>query len=219
MKDDIRPLTPGQREIMAKIGAPELTAANIAHGIPHDKREQRCQAVGGNAEGQVPTTALDEQRVSREAIRPPGSGADELEYWRGNAMHYHGLCVALEDEIDCYNIALEHKNAYIRRHTEWLEKANRELDELRAAHGGAIVAQGRAVEMMEDAERKLRICLRALDLLRRDSKSPDFVKVYCALIEDEISSGGGGAEQAGDEQGESQSGARSATGEASDQSL
>lgn len=26
-------------------------------GIPHDKGEQRCQAVGGNAEGKVPTTA------------------------------------------------------------------------------------------------------------------------------------------------------------------
>ncbi len=36
------------------------------------------------------------------------------------------------------------------------------------------------------AEQKLGICLRALDLLRRDSKSPDFVKVYCALIEDNI---------------------------------
>lgn len=73
-----------------------------------------------------------------------------------------------------------------------------------------------SAEVADDAEQKLRICLRALDLLRRDSKSPDFVKVYCALIEDEVhSSGGGGAEQAGDEQGESQSGARSATGKLS----
>lgn len=51
-------------------------------------------------------------------------------------------------------------------------------------------------ERLESADRKLRICLRALDLLRRDSKSPDFVKVYCELIEREVdSSGGGGAER------------------------
>lgn len=50
------------------------------------------------------------------------------------------------------------------------------------------------------AERKLATCLRALDLLRRDSKSPDFVKVYCAVIEDELASlGGGGAERHGEE--------------------
>lgn len=96
--------------------------------IPHDKREPRCQAVGSDAEGKVPTTALTEHRVSREAIRPPGSGADELEYWRDNAMHYHGLCVALEDEIDMWELALEGKNAAIRRSTEWLEKANEQAE-------------------------------------------------------------------------------------------
>lgn len=131
MKDDIQPLTLGQQQIMARIGAPDVTDIPIgsaSKGIPHDKREQRCQAVSGDAEGQVPTTALTEQRVSREAIRPPGSGADELEYWRGNAMHYHGLCVALEDEIDMWELALEGKNAAIRRRTEWLEKANERAD-------------------------------------------------------------------------------------------
>lgn len=115
---------------MDRIGAPEIAIGDACKGIPHDKREQRGQAVSGDAEGQVPTPALDEQRVSREAIRPPGSGVDELEYWRANAMHYHGLCVALEDEIDCWNLALDGKNAYIRRHTEWLEKANGELRDL-----------------------------------------------------------------------------------------
>jgi hypothetical protein len=72
------------------------------------------------------------------------------------------------------------------------------LTKMREAHGAAIIAQAEAVARMEAAERKLRVCLRALDLLRRDSKSPDFVKVYCALIEDEISLGGGGAERQGD---------------------
>jgi hypothetical protein len=74
MKDDIQPLTPGQREIMAKIGAPELTAADIAHGIPHDKGEQRCQAVGGNAEGKVPTTAP--ASASESPGSNPAAGAD-----------------------------------------------------------------------------------------------------------------------------------------------
>lgn len=45
------------------------------NGIPHDKGEQRCQAVGGNAEGKVPTTAPDCASESREGIRPPGSDA------------------------------------------------------------------------------------------------------------------------------------------------
>ena len=130
MKEDIQPLTLGQQQIMDRIGAPEIAIGDACKGIPHDKREQRGQAVSGDAEGQVPTPALDEQRVSREAIRPPGSGVDELEYWRANAMHYHGLCVALEDEIDCWNLAIDGKNAYIRRHTEWLEKANDELRDL-----------------------------------------------------------------------------------------
>lgn len=96
--------------------------------MPPDKREQPRQAVGGDAEGKVPTAALDEQRVSREAIRPPGSGVDELEYWRGNAMHYHGLCVALEDEIDNYSLALDGKNACIRRRDEWLKEARERLE-------------------------------------------------------------------------------------------
>lgn len=45
------------------------------NGIPHDKGELRCQAVGGNAEGKVPTTAPVCASESREGIRPPGSDA------------------------------------------------------------------------------------------------------------------------------------------------
>lgn len=209
MKDDIQPLTPGQREIMAKIGSPELTAADIAHGIPHDEREQRCQAVSGDAEGKVPTTALDERRVSREAIRPPGSGVDELEYWRGNAMHYHGLCVALEDEIDNYILALDGKDACIRRRNEWLaeergrlEKAEQDKCGLAADALNArqllreFMAYVKCGQVPEDAH-----CVRLAKQLLRSAP----------LEASDSEAGGGGAEQAGDEQGESQSGARSAT--------
>jgi len=108
----------------------ELQASN---GIPNDKREQRCQAVAGNGEGKVPTTTLDEKRVSREAIRPPGSGEDELEYWRGNAMHYQGLCVLLEDEIDSYILAIEAKNLAMKKLKSELQADKERMDWLEAA--------------------------------------------------------------------------------------
>lgn len=41
------------------IPAPDPKAeGQTFHGIPHDQGEQRCQTVGGNAEGKVSTTAL-----------------------------------------------------------------------------------------------------------------------------------------------------------------
>ena len=43
--------------------------------IPNEKGEQQRQAVGGNAEGKVPTAAPACTPESREGIRPPGSGA------------------------------------------------------------------------------------------------------------------------------------------------
>lgn len=191
MKEDIQPLTPGQRDIMAKIGAPELTATDIAHGIPHDKGEQRCQAVGGDAEGKVPTTA------PACALTSPGSNT---------------AAGAVEPMTADETTVAE----MLEKLLESLAKARDERDQESARAKAAMRLMVKYDRERVAAERKLAICLHALDVLRRDSKSPDFVKVYCAVIEDEISSGGGGAEQAGDEQGESQSGARSATVPVSD---
>ena len=42
-------------------------------GIPHDKADGQCQAVRGNAEGQVPTTAADSKTTSPGGN--PASGA------------------------------------------------------------------------------------------------------------------------------------------------
>lgn len=59
----------------------------ISHGIPNDQGEQRCQAVAGNGEGKVPTTA------PACASESPGgntaAGADE-------PMHVKIFRVALE---------------------------------------------------------------------------------------------------------------------------
>lgn len=45
------------------------------NGIPNEQGEPQCQAVGGNAEGKVPTTAPACAPESRDGIRRPGSGA------------------------------------------------------------------------------------------------------------------------------------------------
>lgn len=47
-------------------------AREALNRMPNDKGEQRCQAVGGNAEGEVPTTAPDDQ-----AQTLPGNRAGE----------------------------------------------------------------------------------------------------------------------------------------------
>ncbi len=45
--------------------------------MPTDQGDQRCQAVAGNSEGEVPTTAPACAMKSREGIRPPGSDDGE----------------------------------------------------------------------------------------------------------------------------------------------
>lgn len=55
---------------------------NAKHGIPHDQGEQRCQAVGENAEGKVPTTAPACARTSPGSNQAAGaagpSGCSDL---------------------------------------------------------------------------------------------------------------------------------------------
>lgn len=48
----------------------EITAENL-HRIPHEPGNQRCQAVAGNGEGQVPTTALPTTPPSGEEYASP----------------------------------------------------------------------------------------------------------------------------------------------------
>lgn len=167
--------------------AEELGNIGPGNRLPHDKGEKRCQAVGGDAEGKVPTTAP--VCASESPGSNPAAGADEP---------------MTADEATVADM--------LAKLLESLAKARDERDHEAARAKAAMRIMVKVDRERAAAERKLAVCVRALDVLRRDSKSPDFVKVYCALIEDEISSGGGGAEQAGDEQGESQSGARSATG-------
>jgi hypothetical protein len=177
MKDDIQPLTPGQREIMAKIGAPELTAADIAsHGIPHDKGEQRCQAVGGNAEGKVPTTAP--VCASESPGSNPAAGAD-------GAMTPDEATVA-----DMLGKLLES-----------LAKARDERDH-EAARAKAAIRQwtkcDRARAEMARALESLMLCAQnALETMDHGSDRYDLaVSVENAK---ELLSGGGGAERQGEE--------------------
>ena len=126
----------------------------------------------------------------------------------------HGLTL-LESEMHEIELIVARMLATDREH----EAARQRGAELGVVTGSANPGQEPTVERAKDAvgggeweakaneaERKLRICRRALDLLRRDSKSPDFVKVYCALIEDKICGGGGESDC---ETGETQSGAGS----------
>lgn len=51
----------------------------VCHGIPQNKGEKRCQAVGGNAEGKVPTTApACANEAARSNTAPGGSSIDRI---------------------------------------------------------------------------------------------------------------------------------------------
>jgi hypothetical protein len=187
MKDDIQPLTPGQRDIMAKIGAPELTAADIAgHRIPHDKGEQRCQAVGGNAEGKVPTTA------PVCASESPGSnsaaGADEA--MTPDEATVADMLAKLLESLAKARDERDHEAARAKAALRIMVKGYRERAAMARALESLVLCAQNALETMDHG------CDR-YDLA---------VSIENAK---ELLTGGGGAEQAGDEQGESQSGAGS----------
>lgn len=149
-----------------------MTKKRTSHERPHERRK----SVAGNGEGKVPTTAP--VCASESPGSNPAAGADDgfgsREYWRAANAH---AAKRLGEELE-KNLELTQQRDHEARRATAAMRLMVKLDRERAA-----------------AERKLAICLRALDLLRRDSKSPDFVKVHCALIEDEIAilPGGGGA--------------------------